>query len=149
MLEEDAPDLLDDLGLSLTRVVPPHDQLGDHPVDVSAPVGHDAVVPSACGPSPLTAMIECAGIRDDTGMDVRMRRPGLRGLMLSIAVGGRRRVAISSASPVDATASASPPNTATGMVMSRAASAPSRCPAWMAPWWGVATNTTRSTKGRG
>ena len=53
VLEEDAPDLLDDLGLSLTRVVPPHDQLGDHPVDVGAPVGHDAVVPLLLRAIPL------------------------------------------------------------------------------------------------
>ena len=46
--------------------------------------------------------------------------------MLSTAVGGRRRAATSFSSPVDATASPSPPNTATGKVTSRAAIAPNR-----------------------
>ena len=30
-------------------------------------------------------MIECAGIRDETGMDCRIWRPGLLGFMLSMA----------------------------------------------------------------
>ena len=44
MLEEDAPDFLDDLGLPLARVVPPDHPLGDRLVDVGAAVGYDAIV---------------------------------------------------------------------------------------------------------
>ena len=79
-------------------------------------------------------MIECAGIRDETGMDCRIWRPGLLGFMLSMAVGGLRRTAISFSSPVIVAAWASWPSSPTGKVTSQAAVAPNRPVASNAPW---------------
>ena len=74
MLEQDAADLLDGLGMSLHGVARPHDHLGDRLVDVGALVGHDAVVSVLHRSVPSTAMIECAAIVGGTGMEASVSR---------------------------------------------------------------------------
>lgn len=122
MLKQNTPDFFYNFGLTLARVVPGGYQLGNRFIDVSAFIGDHAIITSFFRTAPSTHIIECALIRDETGIDARICRPGLVGFMLSIAVGGLRSSMVNFSSPVDVATWAIPLSTVAGKFKKRAAS---------------------------
>ncbi len=105
VLEQDAPHLLDGLGMRLRGVPERTTSSEATPSMCALSYFTTPSAPSSGGPSPCTAMIGCAATHGATGSEASVWRKGSPGVMLSMLLGARSKLRLSLRSSFRATRS--------------------------------------------